>query len=84
MTESARIEISCEEVWQEVSNYLDAEVDAELRERMRLHFRKCAHCAAILDGARNVVQLVGDDRAFSVPAGFGERLRQRLRSAGGR
>ena len=60
MTDPNTIEISCEEVWQEVSNYIDGEVSAELRERMRLHFRDCAHCSAILDGANNVVKLVGD------------------------
>jgi hypothetical protein len=78
LTDPRSIEISCEEVWQEVSNYIENALDAELRERMRLHFQQCAHCTAVLDGANNVVRLVGDDRAFAVPAGFGERLRQRL------
>ena len=39
LTDPKTIEISCEEVWQEVSNYIDGEVNAELRERMRLHFQ---------------------------------------------
>ncbi len=48
------IEISCLEVWREVSNFIDGEVDAELRARMEAHFKGCAHCKAILDGTRNV------------------------------
>jgi hypothetical protein len=32
----------------------------------------------VLDGARNVVQLVGDGKAFSVPAGFSRRLYRKL------
>jgi hypothetical protein len=35
----------------------------------------------VLDGARNVVQLYGDDRLFDLPAGFGRRLQRRLADA---
>jgi Putative zinc-finger len=72
------IEISCEHVWREVSNFLDHEIDAELRTRMEAHFKVCAHCAAVLDGARNLVAIVGDGRAFELPNGFSERLRERI------
>jgi hypothetical protein len=70
----AAIEISCVEVWREVSNYIDDAVDRELRERMEEHFRGCEHCVAVLDGMRNIVRLVGDGRAFDMPAGFSDRL----------
>jgi hypothetical protein len=71
-------EINCREVWRELSNYIDETVDPELRRRMEEHFKGCEHCSAILDGTRNVIQLVGDGRVFDLPAGFSERLRQRL------
>jgi len=51
----ATIEISCVEVWREISNYLDEEISPEMRERMEAHFKACAHCTAVLDGTRNVV-----------------------------
>ena len=72
------VEISCVEVWRELSNYIDGAIDPELRLRMEEHFKGCEHCAAILDGTRNVVRLVGDGRAFDLPAGFSERLKRRL------
>jgi len=72
------IEISCVEVWRELSNYIDDLVDPELRRRMEEHFKGCEHCAAVLDGTRNVVRLVGDGRAFDLPAGFSDRLKKRL------
>ena len=62
------IEIDCVEVWRQISNYLDDEVDPALRASMASHFKDCAHCSAILDGTRNVVKLVGDGRAFEIPA----------------
>lgn len=74
----ATIEINCKDVWREVSNYVDQEVDAELRARMEAHFKGCRHCTAILDGTRNVLRLVGDGRTFELPAGFQDRLRQRI------
>ena len=76
--EMATIEISCVEVWREISNYLDEEISPELRERMQAHFKVCAHCTAVLDGTRNVVGLVGDGKVFRVPDGFSERLYRRL------
>jgi len=72
------IEISCVEVWRELSNYIDDAIDPELRRRMEEHFKGCEHCSAVLDGTRNVVRLVGDGRAFDLPAGFSDRLKKRL------
>jgi anti-sigma factor (TIGR02949 family) len=72
------IEISCLEVWREISNFLDGEVDAELRARMEAHFKGCAHCSAVLDGTRNVVKLVGDGIEYQMPAGFSTRLHDKI------
>lgn len=74
----ATIEISCREVWRELSNYIDGALDPELRHRMQEHFKDCEHCSAILDGTQNVIQLVGDGRAFDLPKGFSERLKKKI------
>lgn len=70
--------LNCEQVWREISNYVDGDVDAGLRSAMDEHFRTCAHCASVLVGTRNVVRLYGDERMLEVPAGFGQRLEKRL------
>ncbi len=70
--------ISCQEVWREISNYLEGEVDPNLRAAMEEHFRGCKHCTAVLDGTRNVIQLYGDERMIEVPLGFSHRLHRRL------
>ncbi len=61
---------SCEQVWREISNYLEGEVGADLRLAMESHFRECKRCTAVLDGTRNVVKLFGDNRSLHVHAGF--------------
>jgi len=70
--------LNCEQVWREISNYVDGEVDAGLRASMDEHFRTCKRCASVLAGTRNVVQLYGDERMLEVPAGFSQRLEKRL------
>ena len=70
--------VNCEEVWREVSNYLDGEVDATLRAAMDDHVRGCKRCTAVMDGTRNVIQLYGDERMLEVPLGFSQRLHRRL------
>jgi anti-sigma factor RsiW len=74
----ATIEISCVEVWREISEYIDADISPDLRERMEAHFKVCAHCSAVLDGMRNVVGLVADGRLFQMPEGFNKRLYSKI------
>ena len=75
------IEIDCLAVWRALSEYIDDNVDPELRARMEAHFKVCEHCTALLDGTRNVVRLVGDGHAFELPSGFSERLKKRIEQA---
>jgi len=71
---------NCEQVWREISNYVDGEVDTALRQTMEEHFQSCKRCTSVLAGMRNVVQLYGDERMLEVPAGFSRRLEKRLAS----
>ena len=73
------IEISCLEVWREISNYIDGDLDAELRARMEAHFRVCAHCRAVVDGTRHVVKLIADGVEYALPDGFSQRLFDKLK-----
>lgn len=74
------IEISCLEVWREISNYIDGEIDPDLSARMQAHFKVCAHCKAIYDGTRNVVKLVADGVEYEMPEGFSQRLYDKIKN----
>jgi anti-sigma factor RsiW len=78
--EIAIVEISCVEVWREISNYVDGDVDPELKARLEFHLKNCSHCKAVLDGTRNTVGLLADGEWYPLPSGFSERLRLRLLS----
>ena len=70
--------LTCQEVVRQISAYLDADLDAQTRRWLEEHCAACQRCTAIVDGTRNVILLVGDDRLFVLPANFEERLRERL------
>jgi hypothetical protein len=70
--------VSCQQVWKEISNYIEGDVDAQLRVAMDEHFGTCTRCKSVLDGTRNVVRLYSDERMIEVPTGFGRRLERRL------
>ena len=72
------IEISCVEVWREISNYVDETTDPELRSRMEAHFKVCKHCSAVLDGTKNVVKLIADEAEFEVPTDLSKRIYGKL------
>jgi hypothetical protein len=70
--------VTCEQIWHEISNYVEGETDAALRAAMDDHFRTCKACASVLAGTRNVITLYGDERMVEVPAGFGRRLEKKI------
>lgn len=70
--------IDCKHVWEHLSAYIDGDVDVMLRAEIDHHLEHCEICSAVLDSTRNVVVLMADDRVFEIPAGYSERLHQRL------
>jgi anti-sigma factor RsiW len=72
------VELNCKHVWGYISDYIDASLDPETRERIERHLEHCEICSAVLDSTRNILYLTADDRVFTLPIGFSERLHARL------
>ena len=70
--------VNCQQVWKEISNYIEGDLDAGLRVAMEEHFGTCTRCKSVLEGTQNVVRLYSDERMIEVPTGFGRRLERRL------
>jgi hypothetical protein len=70
--------VKCEDVWREISNYFEEDLDPALKLAMEEHFAHCTRCESVRDGMRNVIELYGDKAMFTLPAGFYPRLRDRL------
>ena len=78
MGNNKSIEVDCYLVRHELVNWMEGDLSAELRAQIELHLQNCQHCTAVYDGARNVVRLLGNDKAIELPPGFGKRLYERL------
>jgi len=73
------MKLNCKHVWMYISDYIDNSVDPELRLQIERHLEHCEICSAILDSTRNILYLTADDRTFTLPIGFSERLHARIR-----
>ena len=70
--------ITCEEVWRDISDYIDDELAPKQRAALNEHFAECRHCTAVLEGTCNVIRLYRDERVLAPPQGFGDRLEGRI------
>jgi len=70
--------ISCEEVLQEVSNYIDTEVTEDLRRQIEEHLRGCHNCTVLVSTTRKTVSLASCVGILELPSGVSERLMARL------
>lgn len=71
-------EINCQEVWREISNYIEGEISPGLRARIEAHVQHCPRCSAVLAGARNLVQVAGGGGVLEPPPGLSRRLYDKL------
>lgn len=70
--------LECKHVWEQISGYLDKQLDAEMLAAVERHLENCEVCSAVLDSTRNILVLTADDRTYELPVGYSERLHQRL------
>ena len=66
--------VNCETVLEQLSNFIDEEIDPALRAEIETHLKTCKRCSVLHDSLRKVVVIVADERAFEIPVGYSERL----------
>ncbi len=49
--------LTCKEFLQELSDYLDATVDADLRHKLEVHISECPNCFVILDTTKKTIEV---------------------------
>ncbi len=71
--------VNCKDVFQEISNYLDGDLDPNLKQELMGHFSKCHKCQVLFDTTRKTIELYCDGKLFPLPDAVRERLHQALR-----
>lgn len=68
--------MNCRKVITDLSNYLDGELDADLKRAIEEHLKNCAHCHVILDTTQKTIELYCDGKLFSLPEDVHKRLHE--------
>jgi anti-sigma factor RsiW len=58
----------------ELSDYLDASLDSQLRAKLEEHISECPNCWVIADTTRRTIQIYKGMEPYPVPADVQERL----------
>jgi hypothetical protein len=60
------------------SDYLNGDLPPELLVQIESHLVQCRRCTAVFDGTRNVLMLLIHPTIIALPAGFSQRLYERM------
>jgi anti-sigma factor RsiW len=71
--------MTCKEVVEIVSDYLENALSARDRARFEAHLAGCAGCTTYVEQSREIIRLTGMLTEEQVPAEHRERLRQAFR-----
>jgi len=68
--------VSCDKLLQELSNFIDNDIDPALRAEIERHLRSCRRCAVLADSVKKIVSIIADEKVFEISSGYSERLHQ--------
>ena len=73
--------LTCQEVLDQLSDYLDEDARAELIQEVDGHLHECMHCRAEVDTLRRTILIYRCDERVELPAPLSEKLQQALEQA---
>jgi len=74
-------EISCEDLLQYLSDYIDSDLDEELTAVAQRHLASCHNCRVVLDSTQQSIFLFREQGKRTIPAKRRERLFGQLQAA---
>jgi anti-sigma factor (TIGR02949 family) len=74
--------LNCKDLLEELGDYLDDDMSADLRRDLEEHLADCSPCKVVADSARQTVKIVTGCRSFELPPKFSAKIMARIRSSG--
>jgi len=71
--------MNCKEILVALSDYVDGDLDPELRRVLQKHLADCNPCQLVVDNLRQTITVYKSGRPLELPAELCERLRRVLR-----
>jgi anti-sigma factor RsiW len=72
--------VNCKDALQQITGYLDGNVDDELKQMLEVHLKCCHHCQVVFDTTKKTIELYCDGKLFPLPNRVRERLHDALRA----
>jgi anti-sigma factor RsiW len=70
--------LTCKDFLKELSDYLDENTDAELREELEQHITQCPNCWVIADTTRKTIRVYKGVDLYPIPKNVEDRLMRAL------
>ncbi len=69
----------CKNCLHQISDYLDGQMDPDLKRMLEEHLIFCHSCKVVLDSTRATIELYCDGKLFQLPTDVRDRLHSALR-----
>jgi anti-sigma factor RsiW len=66
--------LTCKDFLKELSDYLDENVDAEVRAKLEKHILECPNCWVIADTTRKTIKIYKGMEPYPIPSDVESRL----------
>ncbi len=66
--------LTCKEFLSELSEFLDEQTDAEIKNKLERHVTECPNCWVICDTTKKTIQVYKGMEACTIPESVHERL----------
>ena len=78
--------LSCDQFLAELGNYVDGQVEAEIRRHLEFHLSECRTCQVIYDSTRKTLKILTESGSFDLTEGISEsivgRIMEKIRAGG--
>ncbi len=68
----------CDDMIQNLSDYIDGELDPELCSELEVHLKGCKNCRLMLDNLKMTIKLCKDGRCEDLPPELSDKLNKKL------
>lgn len=75
--------MNCNEVLEQLGDYLDEDARAELCREIEVHLHQCHDCQVYVDTVKKTIMLYQADRQIQIPIATGTRLAEAMAKAYG-
>jgi anti-sigma factor RsiW len=70
--------LNCKGVVREISNYIDGNLDATLKQELERHLDHCEDCAMVVNQTKMTVEIFCDSQPVELPTEVRSRLHEAL------